>query len=318
MTPTILTNKVYPKIYSVYPKLLEKLSTKDKNTDHQYLYLQQKQELARKLHLKYLKPEKNRIEVDYTNPQIQEIYMLRYSLPHALQIPWVLESLRERNFHHLENNLNVSLFGGGPCPEILGLRHYLNSILSDRVNISTTRFDIVTDWKLIYRSDTFYNTKSNLAGNGKEFLDSTSREWVKNSDLVVIQNCLNEIPELGYPQLLVNLKYLVNIMKPGALMLVIEKCYSYVEILLRSLYSEINKFSNLQPYYTPNDKIDIRYLNYNYVPNELINYLFLRQWDSGLWLTNDINFHWLAISKKLDTYDSYSGFDTIPSPQIPF
>ena len=317
MSQTVLYDEVYPKIYSVYHELLKNLYTEDLNTEQKHFYLQQKQELARELHQKYLIPQKTHVEVDYTDSQIQEIYMLRYSLPHALQIPWVLESLRKRNFHHLKNNLTVSLFGGGPCPEILGLRHYLNKTPSNQVNISAARFDIVPDWKWNYRSDTFSSFKSNLAGNGSDFLNSTSREWVENSDLVVIQNCLNEIPELSFSQLLINLKYIVEVMKPGALMLVIEKRYQYVEALLKNLYSELIKINNIQPNYTPKDDINIRCLNYRYVPNELIKHLFLRQLNSWLWLTNNISFHWLAISKQAGFYDSYSGVDIIPSPPMP-
>lgn len=313
MSQSSLYKEIFPEIYSVYPELLDKLYQENPNNIPKHTILQQRRELARKLHQKYLQPEKQHVEVGYTDHQIQEVYTLRYSFPHALQIPWVLDYLREKNFHHLENKLTVSLFGGGPCPEILGLRHYLNRNLSNKSSISAARLDIVTNWKWHYRPDTFFNFKSNVAGNGNNFLNSDSREWVGNSDLVVIQNCLNEIPELSYPQLLINMKHIVDIIKPGALMLVIEKRYSNVEKLLRNLNSGLIEFNNIQTHYNAEDNIDIRYLNYGHVPYELIEHLFLRQLHNWLWLTDNIKFHWLAISKQVGFYDPYSEVDIIPS-----
>lgn len=312
MSQDLLYHEVYPEIYRIYDKVLDKLYPENLNITQKYAYLQQLQEPTRKLHQKYLNPEKQHIEVDYTDLQIQEAYILRYSIPHALQLPWVLEVLRARNFHHLDNNLTASLFGGGPCPEILGIRCYLNRILPNRVNISAARLDRVTNWGVCYHADTFFNFRSDLAGNGSDLLNSASREWVEKSDLIVIQNCLNEIPDLVYPQLLMNMKHIVNIMKPGALMLIIEKRYSNVKRLLREFHPNLD---NIQTHYTAKDEIDIKYLNYNseYVPDELIKHLFLRVFDSGLWLANRIKFQWLAISKQIGFYDHYAGINVVPS-----
>ena len=314
MSQTLLYDEVYPAIYKVYHEVLDKLYPNNLNTTQKYAHLQQLQEPTRKLHQKYLKPEKQHIEVDYTDHQIQKAYMLRYSIPHALPLPWVLDSLRERDFHHLENNLTASFFGGGPCPEILGLRYYLNGTRCNKTTISAARFDIIPNWKWNYCADTFYNFKSNLAGNKSDFLNSDSRKWVEESDLIVIQNCLNEIPDLIHPQLLMNMKQIADIMKPGTLMLVIEKRYSSVEKLLRQFHSELDVFNDIQTHHTAIDKIDIRYLNYAHVPDELIEHLFLRVLNNWLWLTDNISFHWLAISKQVSFYDPYAGLEIIPRP----
>lgn len=90
MSQTFLYNEVYPEIYKVYNEVLDKLYPEGLNTTQKKFYLQQQQESARRLHQKYLKPKKQHIEVDYNEHKIQEIYMLRYSIPHALQLPWVL------------------------------------------------------------------------------------------------------------------------------------------------------------------------------------------------------------------------------------
>lgn len=318
MSKTLLKQEINPEIYKVYTEVLDKLYPENLNITQKYAHLQYLQEATRKLHQKYLRPEKQHIEVDYTDHQIQEVYMLRYAIPHALQLPWVLDSLHEADFHRLENNLTASFFGGGPCPEILGLRRYLSKILSDGVNISAANFDICPDWKWHFRANNFCSFRTNLAGNGSDFLDPPSEEWVRNSDLIVIQNCLNEIPDLSCPQLRMNMKYIVDLMKPGALMLVIEKRYSNVEKLLREFHSELTELNEIQTHHTDQDSIDIRYLNYGHVPNELIEHLFQRVRNNWLWLTNNITFHWLAISKQMSFHDPHAGFDpTPPPPPIP-
>ena len=295
---------------------MDKLYPEGLNTTQKYSYLQQLQEPARALHQKYLQPEKQYVEVDYSDPQTQKIYILRHSLPHALQVPWALASLRESNFHHLKNNLTASFFGGGPCPEILGLRYYLNKILPNKAHISAARLDIVHNWQWNYIADIFKHFKSSLVGVESNFLNSDSKEWIRNSDLIVIQNCINEIPDLSYPQLLMNMKHIVDIMKPGALMLVIEKRYSNVEKLLRQFHSELDVFNDIQKHYTTDD-IAIRYFNYSHVPDELIEHLFQRVRNNWLWLTNNIRFHWLAISKQVNFHDPYVEFHPIPHPPIP-
>ena len=50
-----------------------------------------------------------------------------------------------------------------------------------------------------------------------------SEEWVKRSDLIVIQNCLNERQNATSERSIENLKHLVEKMKTGAVMLIIER-----------------------------------------------------------------------------------------------
>ena len=100
-------------------------------------------------------------------------------------------------------------------------------------------------------------------------------------------------------------------MKPGALMLVIERDgYDSVRNLLTNFHADLSKFKNVQPLYKLNNSLDLEGLN-NYVPEELKTYLFLtrlskERWqdnnpghpEDGLWLSNSIKFHWLAVSKQ--------------------
>lgn len=184
MSQHLLYQKVFPEIYKIYDRLLDALYPKGLNTTEKYAYLQQLQEPAKKLHQSYLNPIDQNIEVDYSNTEIQKVYLLRYSIPHALQLPWVLNFLRKNNFYNIDNNITTSFFGCGPCPERLGLNNYLNWLLSDAANIFDARFDIFHNWQLSFFGKNAPRFYSNLVGEGRNFLEPSSVEWVRDSDLV--------------------------------------------------------------------------------------------------------------------------------------
>lgn len=315
-----LRDEIYPGIYSGYNDLLNRiysangLSTKIE----QQSYLQYLQVPAKELHQSYYntqqKPqEKQFVEVDYTNSQFQEVYLLRYFFPHSLIVPSIYHR-HLKNFHHIENELlTTSFFGSGPGPELYGLMCYLSNCKSPTVMISSAMLDSVsTSWKYgknivreslincawdpgLYEIAEF---ELNLAGESNHFLSGDSETWVRESSLIVLQFCLNEVPDSSYEQLLMNMTHIVDIMKPGALMLVIDR-YGYVKKLYENIHSSLAiEFNNIQIHHEPFEKIDIKYLNYDeHVPIELIDHLFLRIFDNWLWLTNQISYQWIVISK---------------------
>ena len=133
----------------------------------------------------------------------------------------------------------------------------------------------------------FVDFESDLTAGGNGFLQPASEKWVKNSDLIVIQCCLNEIPISRYEQVLMNVTGMIGIMKHSALMLIIERQGN------DELFEKLR--DRLEICHTPEDSIGVKHLNDNNVPPELIENLFLKKFDSGLWLANDINIRWLAI-----------------------
>ena len=161
----------------------------------------------------------------------------------------------------------------------------------------------------------FTDFESDIAAENSNFLHSTSEWWVKNSDLIVSQFCLNEIPTSKYGQLRTNLMHTVNIMGPASLMLIVER-HGYVEELLEDLHNQLSiKFGDsIQMYRESCDQINLRDLNNHHVPEEIIDNLFLRIPHNGTWLANKINYHWLAIFKndhsivnlKKNKYTSFS------------
>ena len=333
-----LHNDLYPAIYSEYRSLLDGIySTRGLHTDTQkQLYLQNLQDPARKLWSEYQRQD---ISPDYSRHDYQEVYLMRYLFPYSLIVPTLLHHLK--NLCHFKDELFASFFGCGPGSEIYGFMRYLNKAQSGPIKISPAMLDststasgqylcsrldpVFTGWKhsrkIVFnhllsktQSPTLYaiaDFNSDIEGEKTSFLYPASEGWVKRSDLICIQFCLNEISALRHKQLRTNLMHLVEIMKPGALMLVIERDgYDSVRNLLTNFHADLSKFKNVQPMHNLNNTLNLEGLN-NYVPEELGTHLFLtrlskERWqgnnpgrsEDGLWLSNSIKFHWLAVSKQ--------------------
>ena len=331
---------VYSTTYSEYHSLLEGIHSARglfTNTQKQ-LYLQNLQDSARKLWSEYQRPD---ISLDYSRHDYQEVYLMRYFFPYSLIVPTLLYHLK--NLCHFKDELLwASFFGCGPGSEIYGFMRYLSKTQSDIIKISPAMLDSTstgwgqylcsvsnpafTGWKhsrqIVYnhllskvQNSTLYaiaDFNSDIEGEGGDFLRPASERWVRKSDLICIQFCLNETSVLRYEQLITNnLIHLVNIMKPGALMLIIERDgYAPVKNLLTNLCFHLSQFNNVQTHRKFNDSLDLKRIN-NHVPEELRTHLFLaslskERWqrnnlgrsENGLWLSNSIKFHWLAVSKQ--------------------
>ena len=289
-------DEVIPYIISGYPSLIKKYYDK----------MQNQKSISAALWSSYKPEEKQYVEIDYTNIQLQKVYLMKYFIPHAVLIPFVLDSLSRRNNGDLlhtaslellrSNALNVSFFGGGPSPELYGLMHYLKKIQPNTIGISSAVLD-KTKWQIAMKPDYFFET--NLIAPSGSFLHPNAADVVRRSDLVVIQNCLNEIPGSGCnynQQLLMNMKQIVNLLKPGSLMLVIERYgYELVRNLLNDFRVYLTAFSNLKIDYEAYKKLELKesYNNMN-ISNNMINDL-RSDW---LWMNDCIHFHWLAVSKS--------------------
>ena len=315
MPRTFLCDEVYPAIYSGYPDALKEIYLRNNiKTDiqKQRSYLQELQDTARALWSKYRSGEY--VEVDYTTaPRVQEAYVLRYFFPHSLLVPSILDCLFSKDENEINygisnlfgrESINVSIFGCGPCPELCGLGKYLE-LAHPHIKIASVFMLDLKPWVFKYRK-----TAQEFSTDLAEKLNTDSQNCVQTSDLITIQCCLNEMPFSKYEQLKNNLMHIVGIMKPGALMLVIERSgYDLVTKLLTDFRLDLSKSSNVRTVYKPDVLLNLRMVN-NDIPEELITHLFLTNsskkcWqqnnsgrsDNGLWLSNNIKFQWLAVSK---------------------
>ena len=79
-------------------------------------------------------------------------------------------------------------------------------------------------------------------------------------------------------------------------MLVIERYgYALVMNFLTDFRSHLNRLNNVQTYYRHYEKLEFEDLNDNIdIPGDIIERLH----DNWLWMSNSLQFHWLAISKN--------------------
>ena len=269
----LLRDEVFPAIYSGYPTLLNTIySTNGVQYSKQELnFLKKLQKPATELLRQYQGQD---ISLDYSRIDYQCVYLLRYFFQYSLIIPSILNYHLKDFYHFKDELLTASVFGCGPGSEIYGLMHYLNKIHPDIVRISAAMLDrtsiggrqvlcsyadiAFTGWK--YSRQIVYNHflnkvenpnlyaiadfNSDLDGDHIDFLKPASSIWVAKSDLVCFQFCLNEVPELKHQQLMTNLKHIVDIMKYGALMLIIEPPYQRIKKLLENFRYELAKEFN--------------------------------------------------------------------------
>ena len=298
-----------------YQTILEAIYLKNsaKTDEQKRKCLEKLKETSISLGREYQPREYQRQEIspDYSRRDYQEAYLLRYFLPYSQPVPYLLNHLMlQKDFPYQlpeDGTLTASFFGCGPGPELYGLTNYLGAPQSG-VDISAAMLDIAP-WehgrKIVFEhlltSPEIHEFKSNLVGNARDFLPNDSEQWVSNSDLIVIQHCLNEKHNALNEQLLENLKQIVQKMKPGAVMLIIERArYREVKELLGKFghfcYKSKDKFSNIE-YETEienRDGVDLKPI-LQVIPKELRDGFFGK---SSLNSVNPVRFIWMAVLKK--------------------
>ena len=255
--------------------------------------------------------QQQEISPDYSRRDYQEAYLLRYFLPYSQPVPYLLNYLKlKKNFLYQlpeDGTLTASFFGCGPGPELYGLMSYLNRPQLG-IDISAAMLDIAP-WehgrKIVFNHlltrVKIREFKSNLVGTTSDFLPNDSEKWVSTSDLIVIQHCLNEghNARANQPQLIENMKQLVAKMKPGAVMLIIERArYSKVKDLLGTFcYKLQEKFGDsleIEREITRHDGIEIKPI-LGVIPKTLATYFFMEESTHSV---DSVKFIWVAVAKK--------------------
>jgi hypothetical protein len=143
-------------------------------------------------------------QLPYHDPHFRAAYLLAY-------FPYYIEPI----FHELQSaeipdslfdggRLNVALFGGGPCPELLGLAAWLRQRSPLLESLDAVVFDRELGWRPIqeglipgmlddYRSIT---TRITLTSHGCDVVECRTRDCsccVADRDLILSQNFLTEL-----------------------------------------------------------------------------------------------------------------------------
>ena len=230
--------------------------------------------------------------------------------PYSQPVPYLLNQLvlkKEFPYQLPETGvLTATFFGCGPGPELLGLMRYLRSFQAS-LRISAAMLDR-EPWehgrRIVFRhlldrawdpgNYDIQKFKVDIVGSSEDFLPADSEEWVKRSDLIVIQNCLNERQNATSERSIENLKHLVEKMKTGAVMLIIERG-TYVKrllsefryILQEEFRGRIHVSSKIEGVERITPILEV-------IPEEL-EANFLRE--SRANAINAVEFTWIAVSK---------------------
>lgn len=194
------------------------------------------------------------VNADYRSEVVQSSYMLRYFPQYSLIIGLVLDELKNRQislpFDHEE--ISACFFGAGPCPEVYGFIQFLNNDFSRVRKVTAYTFDIISD-EWAYARDITEQYLISAIWQGRELelinnnfdlsqADSINKLTgiINSSSLLVFQNCLNEINQKLYPNVIGNLNSLVRAMRVGSILMIIDlSSYQAASNLVSQIESSI-------------------------------------------------------------------------------
>lgn len=252
---------------------------------------------------------KKPVHVPYNKETVQSAYLITY-FPHYYQL--VEKILREKSPDNLckSISINMSFFGGGPGPEVYGAIKYIlfnNDVVK---SITVNVLDINSDtWEYSHRvvknsliKDILSNRDVSITWNSYylDLVDHFSVEShvgiIKNSDLIVIQNCVNEINTVHYPQLTRSVITIFENMPSQCSLLMIDLTSS-VRSSIKLLQDEIIKISGFEEAEgTLNNSSSSSIVSLNSRPNEVVRYNLLTSAD-GLIPRKNLKYDYSLISK---------------------
>ena len=266
--------------------------------------------------------------VAYENKDTQAAYLTTY-LPHYYQLIYkiFLEDVPEI----FQNNEVVSLtfIGGGPGSEAYGAIKYIVNNCPNVKNINITILDINADtWS--FSHDIVLNSLIKSITDGKINVDlkaiffdivSTSdidkvKEIIKKTDLLVIQNCLNEVANINLPSLKNNINLLFKLL-PNSSYLLMSDLTSGVRTTIKNLEKMLVDDFNPKFLKTtlnlPNSKalISVHHRPTPIIVKNLLNY------SDGLIPRKNLNYDYSILSKGVveEKVDNTSlGFTAIYRP----
>lgn len=194
----------------------------------------------------------------YEESHVRLAYVLTYYSTYAGALPYALETLVKLGWSHARSPLRLLSFGTGPGSEISGwIRHLARTsghlpavtcVMNDRrndvwqpVRQSILR-RVVADYHQGQQPD-FRSRQMNFC----QPLDAVTLELAANSQLILFQNCLNEVPVASHRFFLDNLEGLIRAMPPGALLMVLDlQKYTNIDSLLKKARHRMYDVSGLE------------------------------------------------------------------------
>lgn len=229
-------------------------------------YLQSLQKPAEQLWYSY---RSNQVKVNYSEPSIQAVYLMRYYPHYAYMNFQILEIIHGQNpFKNLINEiLEVCLFGAGPCPEIVGLSKFLSDNYQNIKKLTVNVYDIASDEWTLSRNITekfiipeYWSGDLQLNSNYLDLCESNSlhsiKTTIKKSQIFIFQNCLNEIYNIATVQ--TNLNFLLNEIPVGSVIIIIDLNYRQNVSIIDRLKQQVSNRDDFEVYSPPIEEIKIQ------------------------------------------------------------
>ena len=186
-------------------------------------YLQSLQKSVKSLRLAYCNSP---VFVPYEKTEIQAAYLATY-LPHYYQLIYKIFIEEVPDIFKNKKEIHLTFIGGGPGSEAYGALKYIFNNCAEAKDIYVTILDInASTWKYshsivqenllraINSGEATINWKSVQFDLVSEIEIKKVKSIIEKSNLLVIQNCLNEIATANLPALKTNLKLLFEYL-PG-------------------------------------------------------------------------------------------------------
>lgn len=234
----------------IYDQLVDGLGSKKPGNQTIETYLQSLQPSVRFLRKSYFD---NPVCVPYDKVEIQGAYLVSY-FPHYYQLIYSILNNEIGDLFRGKTKINLGFIGGGPGSEAYGSVKYILNNCRNVEEINITIFDLnASTWLYSHQIVLDYliepqkkNDLPEIKWNSVSF--DLSKEYyppniipiVKELDLLVVQNCINEIQHSARPILKKTLSRFFN-MLPGKSCLLISDLTAGVRDLLKSIEEEIEK-----------------------------------------------------------------------------
>jgi hypothetical protein len=256
--------------------LLQALFARHRRTTpaEQVCFLRELQPAARALFRAYRPGWGKRVSVSYQQPATQAAYLLRYFSHYASVTRRLLQELEKwgaLSLHH--EPLCISIFGCGPAPELCGLLQFLRQRERGMQQLYAYLFDIANpDWSYAQRIilqvaashwwDRRLFTAFPLTFDLRQPptcplvpLPEHVYAAVRQSHLVTLQNCCNEIATESYDAVHENLLAILQALRPGNVLLLVDRYgYSAVADLLTRFATTAVERKLAFPLIMPNHK----------------------------------------------------------------
>jgi len=279
------------------------------------------EQLEIKEYLQSLKPDVRQLRASYRMPlpvyvnyalqNIQSAYLITY-FPHYYQL--IYKILLEQDLQSMKSKTDYSaiFIGGGPGSEAYGTIKYILDYCPNIKNITIYIFDInANTW--VYSHSALsgfllpelnrYNQVSvkwnslpfNLVDVNSIKLNSSLFE---NADIVVIQNCINEIAHSNYEILEKNVLNVFELLPDISSLLMIDLTTSVRSKIAHLEHIIENNFSNITKNSTSGNRSASAMTSINYSPSPIIRENLL-DFTDGLIPRKNLKYDFSLLSKKI-------------------